>query len=53
MCRRTRRVHKYNGFFSKQGYNETNSADKQKEMGSMRIGCKGHVKVKLDTKEGC
>jgi hypothetical protein len=40
-------------FFNKQGYNETNSANKQKKKGSMRTGCKGHVKVKLDAKEGC
>jgi hypothetical protein len=39
-------------FCNKQGYNETNSADKQKEKGSMRIGCNGHVTLKLDPKEG-
>jgi hypothetical protein len=39
-------------FFNKQGYNEPSCADKQKEKGSMRIVCKGHVKVKLDPKEG-
>jgi hypothetical protein len=40
-------------FCNKEGYNDSNSADKQKEKGSMRIGCKGHVKVKLNPKEGC
>jgi hypothetical protein len=39
-------------FCNKQGYNEPSCADKQKEKGSMRIGCKGHVNVKLDPKEG-
>jgi hypothetical protein len=39
-------------FCNKQGYNETNSVHKQKEKGSMRIGCKGQVKVKVDPKEG-
>jgi hypothetical protein len=39
-------------FCNKEGYNDTNSTDKQKEKGSMRIGCKGHVKLKLDPKEG-
>jgi hypothetical protein len=29
-----------------------NSANKQTEKGSMRTGCKGHVKVKMDPKEG-
>jgi hypothetical protein len=53
MCRKVERVHKCSGFFNKQGYNETNSTDKQKKKGSMRTGCKGHVKVKLDAKEGC
>jgi hypothetical protein len=53
MCRRAGRVHKCNGFLcNKQGYNETNNADKQKEKGSMRIGCKGHVKMILYRKEG-
>jgi hypothetical protein len=52
MCERAGRVHKCNCFFNKEGYNDTNSVDKQKEKGSMRIGCKGHVKVKLDPKEG-
>jgi hypothetical protein len=40
-------------FCNKEGYNDSNSVDKQKEKGSMTIGCKGHVKVKLDPKEGC
>jgi hypothetical protein len=40
-------------FCNKQWYNEPSCADKQKEKGSMRIGCKGHVKVKLGPKEGC
>jgi hypothetical protein len=53
MCGKVGRVHKCSGFFNKQGYNETNSANKQKKKGSMRTGCKGHVKVKLDAKEGC
>jgi hypothetical protein len=39
-------------FYNKEGYNDSSSVDKQKEKGSMRIGCKGHVKVKLDPKEG-
>jgi hypothetical protein len=53
MCGRVGRVHKCNVFFcNKEGNNDTNNVDKQKEKGSMRIGCKGHVKVKLDPKEG-
>jgi hypothetical protein len=40
-------------FCNKEGYNDSNSVDKQKDKVSMRIGCKGHVKVKLDPKEGC
>jgi hypothetical protein len=40
-------------FCNKEGYNDSSSVDKQKEKGSVRIGCKGHVKVKLDPKEGC
>jgi hypothetical protein len=40
-------------FYNKEGYNDSSSAHKQKEKGSMRIGCKTHVKVKLDPKEGC
>jgi hypothetical protein len=40
-------------FCNKQGYNGTNTVDKQNEKGYMRIGCEGHVKVKLDPKEGC
>jgi hypothetical protein len=40
-------------FCNKEGYNDSSSVDKQKEKDSMRIGCKGLVKVKLDPKEGC
>jgi hypothetical protein len=39
-------------YCNKQGFNEMNSANKQTEKGSMRTGCKGHVKVKMDPKEG-
>jgi hypothetical protein len=53
MCGRIGRVHKCSGFFNKEGYNDSNSVNTQKEKGSMRIGCKGHVKVKLDPKKGC
>jgi hypothetical protein len=53
MCRRAGTVHKCNVFFcNKEGHNDTNSVDKQKEKGLMMIGCKGHVEVKLDPKEG-
>jgi hypothetical protein len=54
MCRRAGRVQKCSGFFcNKEDYDDTNSVEKQKEKGSMRIGFKGHVKVKVDPKEGC
>jgi hypothetical protein len=40
-------------YCKKQGYSETSGTDKQIEKDSMRIGCKGYVKVKLDPREGC
>jgi hypothetical protein len=40
-------------FYNKEGYNDSSSVDKQKEKGSMRIGCKTHIMVKLDPKLGC
>jgi hypothetical protein len=40
-------------FCDKEGYNDSSRVDKQKEKGSMRIGCKAYVKVKLDPKVGC
>jgi hypothetical protein len=35
---------------NKEGFWESKSVDKQTEKGSMRVGCKAEVKVKLDTK---
>jgi hypothetical protein len=49
--RKSPQVHWF--FYNKIGYNDSSSVDKQNEKGSMRIGCKSHVKVKLDPKEGC
>jgi hypothetical protein len=40
-------------FCNKEGYNDSSHVDKEKEKGSMRVGCKAHVKVKLDPKVGC
>jgi hypothetical protein len=53
MCRRQEESIGAVVFCNKEGYNDPNSTDKQKEKGSMRIGCKGHAKVKPDTREGC
>jgi hypothetical protein len=35
---------------NKQGFCDGDKVDKKTEKGSMQIGCKGHVKVKLDVK---
>jgi hypothetical protein len=40
-------------FYNKEGHNDISSVNKQKEKGSMRIGCKAFVKMKLDPKLGC
>jgi hypothetical protein len=40
-------------FYNKEGHNDIISVNKQKEKGSMRIGCKAFVKMKLDPKLGC
>jgi hypothetical protein len=40
-------------YCNKQGFSGTKGTNKQTEKGSMRIGCKGHVKVKLDPRESC
>jgi hypothetical protein len=40
-------------FCNRQGFSETKTMDKQTEKGSLQIGCKGHMKVKQDPKEGC
>jgi hypothetical protein len=54
ICGREGRAPQVQWFFcNKEGYNDSSSVDKQKEKGSMRIGCKAHVKVRLDPKEGC
>jgi hypothetical protein len=34
----------------KEGFRESKCADKQTDKGSIRVGCKAEVKVKLDTK---